>query len=116
MGKKIIFQVYLKAKDGYSFTMDTEIVARTASDAYFVWNTTEDTSLVLLCIEYDLSVKGDINLDNKISVADAILLQKWLLNVPGSNLPNRHSADINTDDRIDVTDLCLLKRIILNQA
>lgn len=56
---------------------------------------------------------GDIDGNSKISIADAVLLQKWLLAVPGTKLSNWKAADLCKDGRIDVFDLCLLKRTLI---
>lgn len=57
-------------------------------------------------------VSGDINADGIVSIADAVLLQKWLLAVPGTVLPNWKAGDMNGDARLNAVDLTLLKRIL----
>lgn len=59
------------------------------------------------------TVKGDINADGVFSIADAVLLQKWLLAVPGTELKNWKAADLNADNRLDARDLSLIKRALL---
>ena len=59
------------------------------------------------------TVKGDINADGVFSIADAVLLQKWLLAVPGTELKNWKAADFNADNRLDARDLSLMKRALL---
>ena len=56
---------------------------------------------------------GDINADNEITVADVVLLQKWLLAVPDTFLLNRNAADLNEDGILDVYDLALIKRALI---
>jgi len=56
------------------------------------------------------SVKGDVNADGTFDIADAVLLQKWLLAVPDTNLENWKAADLCKDNRLDVFDLCVIKR------
>ena len=46
-------------------------------------------------------------------IADAVLLQKWLLSVPDTTLPNWKAADLYEDERLNVFDLCLLKRMLI---
>lgn len=58
-------------------------------------------------------VQGDVNGDGTFSVADIVMLQKWLLCT--GELNNWEAADICKDDRIDVFDLCIMKRELLNQ-
>ena len=57
---------------------------------------------------------GDINSNGQIDVGDAVLLQKWLLAVPDTYLPNWKAGDLCKDDRLDVFDLCLLKRLLVS--
>lgn len=58
---------------------------------------------------------GDVNSDGKFNVADVILLQKWLLAVPNTQLVDWKAADLCEDDRLNVFDLCLMKRELLKQ-
>lgn len=59
------------------------------------------------------TIKGDINNDGKMDIADAVLLQKWLLTVPGTELQNREAADLCEDGILNVFDLCLMKQLLL---
>lgn len=58
-------------------------------------------------------VKGDVNGDGILGIADVVLLQKWLLAVPDTHLSQWQAADLCKDDRLDVFDLCLMKRELL---
>ena len=58
-------------------------------------------------------VKGDVNGDGVLGIADVVLLQKWLLAVPDTHLSQWQAADLCKDDRLDVFDLCLMKRELL---
>ena len=60
-------------------------------------------------------VKGDVNSDNELNIADAVLLQKWLLAFPDTNLPDWNRADLYRDGRLDVFDLCLMKRALIEK-
>lgn len=66
-------------------------------------------------VQYGIDKKGDVNCDGEITVADAVLLQKWLLGVPNTHLPYWQNADLCEDEVIDAFDLCLLKTTIINQ-
>lgn len=59
------------------------------------------------------SIKGDVNADGVFDVADAVLLQKWLLAVPDTHLEYWQAADLYKDNRLDVIDLCLMKRELI---
>ena len=57
---------------------------------------------------------GDVNADGEFTVADVVLLQKWLLAVPNTDLPNWTAADLCKDGKLNVFDLCLMKRKLIN--
>lgn len=58
--------------------------------------------------------KGDVNADGDFTVADVVLLQKWLLAVPDTHLACWQAADMCKDGKLDVFDLCLMKRKLIN--
>lgn len=65
---------------------------------------------------YDPTIRihGDCNDDGILSIADAVLLQKWLLAVPGTKFVNWKAADLCEDDRLNVFDLCMMKRALIS--
>lgn len=60
-------------------------------------------------------VRGDVNADEKFSIADVVLLQKWLLCVPDATLADWKAGDLCTDNIINVFDLCLMKKLLTEQ-
>lgn len=56
---------------------------------------------------------GDVNYDGKISAADLVMLQKFLLN--GEAVTSSPCADVNYDGIIDVFDSIRLRKILLMQ-
>lgn len=62
------------------------------------------------------SVKGDVNADGEFSVADVVLLQKWLLAVPEIELADPKSADLCEDGKLNVFDLCMMKYELINES
>lgn len=98
-------------KDGYRFvgwyTLDDEEIT-----ADSIYQMTEDQVVYghWLPAEPD----GDCNADGIFDIADVVLLQKWLLAVPNTHLPNWQAADMCEDDRLDVFDLCVMKRKLIN--
>lgn len=60
-------------------------------------------------------IQGDINEDGAFSVADVLLLQKWLLAVPDANLANWKAADLCQDNMLNVIDLCSMKKMLLSK-
>ena len=61
------------------------------------------------------SVRGDVNADGEFNVSDLVLLQKWLLAVPDTELKDWRAADLCPDNRLNVFDLCLMKRELMAQ-
>ena len=60
-------------------------------------------------------ISGDGNADGVCNLADVVLLQKWLLNIPETKLINWKAVDCNEDNQLDIIDLCLLKKNCLQQ-
>ena len=58
-------------------------------------------------------MRGDINNDGILSISDAVVLQKWLLNKPDASISDWKLADFNNDSQLDVFDLCLMKEELL---
>ena len=56
---------------------------------------------------------GDVNMDGAFNITDAVLLQKWLLAVPDTELKNWKAADMNGDGKLHAVDLTLLKRLLM---
>ncbi len=59
-------------------------------------------------------IMGDVNASGKVDIADLVLLQKWLLSVPDTYLPNWKAGDLCQDEKLDVFDLCALRRLLLS--
>lgn len=56
---------------------------------------------------------GDVNGDGELSLADAVLLQKWLLGLPDVILVNRYAGDLNGDGKLTAVDLSLVKALLV---
>lgn len=59
-------------------------------------------------------VRGDVNADGVVGIADAVVLQKWLLGIPNTTLQNWDAANLCKDAELDVSDFTCMKRMILN--
>ena len=55
----------------------------------------------------------DLNMDGVFDVQDIVLLQKWLLQIPGTTIPNPVTGDLDGDGQSDVFDLALMKKALL---
>lgn len=58
-------------------------------------------------------LKGDVNLDGRISVADAVMLQRWLLGY--GNMVYWKNADLSENKKIDSFDMCLMRKLIIEK-
>lgn len=65
--------------------------------------------------EVDNTIYGDVNDDGSFNVSDVVLLQKWLLAVPNTQLANWKAADLCKDERLNVFDLCMMKRLLVQK-
>lgn len=87
------------------------------SDGTVKWYVTNSGSPELYSIDpYEFvssELKGDVNLDGKVSAADAVMLQRWLLGY--GNLAYWQNADLCEDEKIDVFDMALLRRLIIEK-
>ena len=59
------------------------------------------------------AVRGDVNNDGSFSLADAALLQKWILAFQGTALENWQAGDMNSDNKLNVVDLAVMKSQLL---
>ena len=59
------------------------------------------------------AVRGDLNADGVCSIADAVLLQKWLLAEPDAVISDVQAADLDENDSINAADLTQIKRLLL---
>ena len=57
-------------------------------------------------------LKGDLNFDNLLNVADLVALQKYLLNNNDFNKSLFYYADMNDDEKVNAFDLILLRQAV----
>ena len=58
------------------------------------------------------TLSGDVNADGTVSIADAVMLQKWLIN-SSTELTNWKNADLSQDNVVNTVDFTLLKRKLI---
>lgn len=59
-------------------------------------------------------VMGDVNLSNDVTIADAVLLTKYLITAADLNAEQAKRGDMNEDRKLNAVDLTLLKRQIIS--
>ncbi len=57
--------------------------------------------------------EGDLNADGSFNLLDLILLQRWILDVPDTVLPDWKAGDLCEDDILNAYDLAAMKRKLL---
>lgn len=60
-----------------------------------------------------IKASGDVNGDGKISIADAVLLQRWLLGAKAKPNFSWIDADLCNDNKIDIFDLVALRKKLI---
>ncbi len=114
----------LKSIDGYSFCDNTASATITFYGSESAWRAVEkpenDPFLQKAKMIFDEShisepeeVEGDLTGDGKCSIADAVMLQKYLLTSGTLTADQAKAADINKDQQLDSADLSRLKKLIL---
>ena len=68
----------------------------------------------LFIVSEEPFVQGDCNGDGVFNVADALLLQKWLLAVPDTHFANWEAADLCKDGELNVFDLYVMKSKLID--
>lgn len=96
------------------YYQDTDVSEKISA---FIKESNISSELVKMITAENVSedTRGDVNSDGEFNVADVVLLQKWLLAVPDTNLANWKAANFLYDDRLDVFDLCLMKRALIEK-
>ena len=61
------------------------------------------------------SISGDVNSDGRFDTMDVILLQQWLLAVPGAELENWQAGDLFADGQLDIFDLSCMKKLLTSK-
>lgn len=73
-----------------------------------------ETTTVTTTSEKPATLSGDVNEDGIISIADAVLLRKYLIGVKSSSDLNLTLADCDENRCVNVFDACILLRILIS--
>jgi spore coat protein CotH len=55
-----------------------------------------------------IAMYGDVNMDNKIDIIDALLIAQYYVGLDPEELKNLAVADVNNDGKIDIVDALLV--------
>ena len=79
----------------------------TAAETY-----ANENDCIFVDIDAPQATAGDINADGKANIADAVLLQKYLLVSEQFTKEQYEAADLNGDSSVDVFDMIAMRKII----
>jgi endo-1,4-beta-xylanase len=104
---------YYAIIDGLDYTTEETTVAETEATTQAPTEvTTEATTTTTEPVTKPsevISTKGDINADGEVSVADVVLLDRYLIKLDKFTKDQYTAADFNSDNKVNVVDLALLK-------
>jgi len=58
-------------------------------------------------------IKGDVDANGEFNTADLVLLNKWLVGAPDTELKNWKAGDFIEDDQLDVFDLVMMRKALI---
>lgn len=84
-----------------------------------IWELTQDAKgeqsllkVISNTLNNETFTAGDVNADGSFNVSDLVLMQKWLLAVPDTELNNWKAGDLCEDGILDVFDLCAMRKLL----
>lgn len=78
-------------------------------------STSTTTETTTTTAPVDETLIGDINDDKKVNIADAVLLQEYLLGKTQFTKEEWERADILSDERVDVFDMVMMRKQLIQQ-
>lgn len=87
-------------------------IAEDLGEAY-IDNTNPELNNGYPVFEWQIILRGDANNDGEVNVADAVMLQKWILG--SGDLTNWQNVDLCEDGVIDVFDMVLMRKLIIEK-
>ncbi len=114
--------VKVKVMEGYNLNSDKKFFhlnfypQKTGKEKiafnYMINGSAVSTSYIDFEVYGNDEIKGDANKDGKITIADAVMLQKWLLGT--GELTCWTNVDLYKDNIIDVFDMIEMKKILID--
>ncbi len=96
-------------QSGYAFSHWETSDGKTINSPTAEIELTADMTITAVYTQSD-SVKGDVNSDGAVNVADLVMLSEWLLG--SGTLTDGNEADVYADGVIDVYDMITLRKIV----
>lgn len=98
---------------GYSCNAVYSNGACDAGDVITVKRYTDDIADITVKLQF--AAEGDMNNDGAFSIADVVMLQRWLMGSLETVPANWKAVDFVNDDQLDVRDLTVMKRSLLGR-
>ena len=98
---------------GYSCNAVYQNGACDDGDAITVTRYTDDIADITVKLQF--AAEGDMNNDGAFSIADVVMLRRWLTGSLADMPANWKAADFVNDDRLDARDLTAMKRSLLRR-
>lgn len=76
-----------------------------------VWHEVQEPVIDALMQAWKAEIKGDVNGDERFTITDVVMLQKWLIG--SGKLTVWKNGDLYEDGIINVFDLCIMKRMLI---
>ena len=99
---------------GYTGSKVSEILTIYGNSGSAAESYANKNNIAFVAISSEI-VEGDVNNDGTFTIADVVLLQKWILTKPDATLKNWKAGDLCEDNIINVFDLCLMKQNIIDK-
>ncbi len=96
---------FYKYADSFEFT--------TGDEPEVIYYSNDSMDLIF---RIKISVSGNVNGDDQFSVADVVLLQKYMFGISSEEYFDWEQADYNLNNRIDIADLCLMKQALIDKS
>jgi hypothetical protein len=58
-------------------------------------------------------IKGDVDANGEFNTADLVLMNKWLVGAPDTELKNWKAGDFIEDEQLDVFDLVMMRKALI---
>lgn len=107
------FMMYFSYEEFQSVAEASGTALSDIPQLYISASSSDMTAYALYAVPVQKCIRGDVNADGAFTVADIVMLQKWLL--CAGDITDWQAGDLCGDDRLDAFDLCVMKRELLKK-
>lgn len=102
-------EIFTPSNEYQNYCMSTPVADENGNIYY-----TNDSGCLFGVSSTTSFVKGDVNLDGSVTLADVAFIQKYLLGMKSFNAAVSQLADLNGDGRVSLADAVTIQRSLLN--